>query len=243
MGRGVRSTRPLLACCLALALLASGLAVPGSVAAGLGTTDGGSGVDGGGSVGRAGSDGGGGARVPAGSRGRGASPAGDDGAEEIEVVSVTPVKATAKPGGPVGGGLSAVIGRFHPALVHFPIAWLVLLLLVELAMLVPRWGQGTDLGRWLAPLTLASFLPAAFAGFFRAAELAGKQAAAAPIAAHRDLALIAAGLVLGAVLIRLCRRNHLAGAHRALYLLLVGAALATLAVAGHLGGKLAHGQV
>ena len=163
--------------------------------------------------------------------------------EEVEVVAVVPVVKPKGSSGASGKGLSRLIGRFHPALVHFPIAWLVLLLLVELAALLPGRESAAEWGRWLAPLTLASFLPAGAAGFLRASELATRMAAAGSADAHRNAALVAFGLVLVATALRAWRGRELAGWARGLYLLLVVGALGTITAAGHMGGVLAHGAM
>lgn len=155
--------------------------------------------------------------------------------EELEEIEVAAVEV-ADP------GAREVVGRLHPALVHLPIAWLLLWLLVEILVV----GLGRErlvacrLG--LGALTVGSFLPASLSGFLRAAELEALGASPAPLEGHRLWMLVAAGLALACLGARLLGRR---GGRRALEpAVLAGLALAAAALAwgAHLGGRMVHGE-
>jgi uncharacterized membrane protein len=58
---------------------------------------------------------------------------------------------------------------------------------------------------------------------------------------HETVVFVMAGLATTALLLRLWRRNRLAGAWRASYLGLVSAATVLVLVAGHFGAKMVFG--
>lgn len=158
-------------------------------------------------------------------------------AEEVEEVEVAAVPAAA-PAAPARGTL---VGRLHPLLVHFPIAWLVLLLLVDGATWILRREHLAGPGLWLLGITAASFLVALGTGLLRADELEAGHREWSSVLAHRNWALAATTLCLLALGVRALRRNRLAGASRVLYLVLVVGAAGCVALAGHLGGRLVFG--
>ncbi len=134
-----------------------------------------------------------------------------------------------------------VAGRFHPALCHFPIAWLVLLCMVELAS--ARRGRPLAFsGLFGISLTALSFVPAVTTGFLRSWTRGEDDLETlAEVALHRNVMIIVAVLCLSAFALRL--RGFAAGRRIAnLYLLLLVAAAALVLVGGHLGARLAHGD-
>ncbi len=162
--------------------------------------------------------------------------------EEIEIVDVVSVEPVATASTSGGMGVSTVVGRFHPALVHLPLAGVVLLALFELLRL-GRWGEG--LGKaslLLLGFTVLTALPAVASGLLRAAELAGKGARLSQLPAHRAVMLSAVGLAVLALAIRVLKGRNLAGVSRWIYLILVLGAAALVPLGGHLGGKLVYGD-
>jgi uncharacterized membrane protein len=169
--------------------------------------------------------------------------------EVIEEVDVVPA-GEGGPGAAAGGGgageqrmsLAEVAARMHPALVHLPIAWLLLLLLLDLLGV----GLGREpfraVGPWVGVLTALSFLPAAVTGLLRQNYPPYDRIADPLLLTHRNLMLTVAGVTLAAVGLRLARRNRLGGAWRWAYLALVAGAAALVTIAGHLGGKLVFGE-
>ena len=135
---------------------------------------------------------------------------------------------------------AAFLGRFHPLLVHFPIALLVLTGLVEL--IAARRG---DRSAWasasLVPLAASAALAAAFAA--TAGYLLGATGGygGPTFVLHRLLGITVALLSILTALVAWQRRQA-GGAWtwmlRALLLVTVG----VLTAAGHLGATLTHGD-
>jgi len=163
--------------------------------------------------------------------------------EEVEEVEVEEAKV--EPGRRAGSsrGLSDSLGRFHPFVVHFPIAWLFLLLLVDLGGVVLQRGEGLSrAGKWLLGLTALSLVSAVVTGLLRASTSELPAAELGRVELHRNWAFVTLGLVVLALLLLVVRRNCLAGLWRWLYMLLVVAAVTTMGIAGHLGGVLVFGE-
>jgi len=163
--------------------------------------------------------------------------------DDDEVEEATPT-VTAAPAAPARLGALELVGRVHPLLVHFPIAWLILLAMIDAVALLLR-RPGWDRVGWpLLALTVASFVAAAVTGLIRGGHvLAGASAElSARVLLHRNSALATAGVVLLALALRTWRRNRLAGAARLVYLVLLAAALGLVGLTGHLGGELSLGE-
>lgn len=135
--------------------------------------------------------------------------------------------------------LGHFFGRLHPALVHLPIGFLLLLGALELSGLLARRPRLVRLPR-LTPeqrtlallVTAVSSVGTAVAGWLLAreggydAELLGR---------HQQLGFVVAGLSVLLLTLHLARWNTSYG----LFLVVT---LAALSVAGHLGGKMTHGS-
>jgi uncharacterized membrane protein len=169
-------------------------------------------------------------------KGTSASAADDEGFADVDVTPVVAVPAGKK--APAPSGLT-LLGRLHPLLVHLPIGWLLLLLLVELVAL-RRPGDGVErLARLLLLGTVAVCLPAVVTGLLRADELPGDGA----VLDHRNLMLAFSGALLVALSLRWIGRAHpLPRWRRAAIVLLLVVALGLLVVGGHLGGELVRGE-
>ena len=175
-----------------------------------------------------------------------ADPAAVEDVEEVEeveeVVAVTGAATTAASSR--WDAALQLVGRLHPLAVHFPIAWLVLLLLGEALALRRRAGEAAAWpcsGLALLVLSVLSAVPAVVTGLIRAATL-GAGADVAAVTSHRNVALAAvtaAGVAL--VLRGWYRRAPLKGVKGA-YLVSLGAAVILVGVAGHLGGELVFGR-
>lgn len=131
-------------------------------------------------------------------------------------------------------GEMALIGRFHPLIVHFPIA----------LVMVAAWAEGvasmTDDGRWRAVAVINVRAGAAF-GF--AAAIAGWLLASSlgidssPLVQwHRLFGVIAAVLTVGAAIATFRIEDHFCRYRIALF-----CAATSVAVAGHLGGLVVWG--
>lgn len=164
-------------------------------------------------------------------------PAQSGGGEPIEEVQdVSAVEPVAQQ------GAGSVIGKLHPALVHFPIAWVMLVQVMDLAAIVSRRKEWTTVGLYLLMLACLSFIPAAATGLIRAGAMGKDPEIQNLLTYHRNLN-IAAGLICSAGLaVRLAMRNSLQAKWRWVYFLLMWTGGAALFIAGHLGGKMVFGS-
>lgn len=139
-------------------------------------------------------------------------------------------------------GVAAVLAFFHPALVHAPIAWLMLLVLVDWLCLV---GGHTTLykpGYYLMFLALISLLPAVTTGLVRFDGLDLSGGDLETVLLHRNSAFACAGVLAIAVALRF-GRPELNGARRYVYVGLVTIAAALVGLTGSLGGEMMYGPV
>ena len=137
--------------------------------------------------------------------------------------------------------LGDLVGRFHPALVHFPIAWLVGLAIIDFFGLVRRRQEWQRAGIFVLAGTVLSLLPTAATGLLRATHMPTDAATHALLVTHRTLNFVVAGLVLAAFALRLWRRNSLQGGWRITYLALVVAACGAVLLAADFGGRMVYG--
>ncbi len=72
------------------------------------------------------------------------------------------------PDGLEHGEFTQFVGRFHPVVVHLPIAFLLLVLLLECAGLVPRWNRVRESAEFVLTLAAMSALVAVFLGWLLA---------------------------------------------------------------------------
>lgn len=135
--------------------------------------------------------------------------------------------------------LTKILGRMHPATVHMPIAWLILLAITDIGGLVLRKDWLLKPGYWLALLTAAGFVPALITGLL---NLAAHETPSELALTHRNMAFIAFALTLAAVSWRVTKRNRLDGGAKWIYLGFVLAATAVVGLTGHLGGALVFGE-
>jgi uncharacterized membrane protein len=135
-----------------------------------------------------------------------------------------------------------MVGRFHPALVHVPIAWLLLLFIVDAGALVFRRRGWERAGLLLHIGTLISFVPAMLTGLIRASHVVLDESQLTTLNLHRNLNIAVVALVVVALAVRLKRRNHLGGVVKLAYLVLVLTSVALVSVAGHIGGKMVFGE-
>ena len=163
--------------------------------------------------------------------------------EEIEEIEeIEEVEAVAVVNAAEGLGLVELIGRLHPALVHLPIAWLLMVLLLDVGTFLFRQENWAGAGLVALCATVASFVPAIVAGLIRASYIPSQDPAYLEMQArHRNLAFVVGGLALVALALRLAKKNQLTGALRWAYLGLIAIAAALVGLVGHEGGKLVFG--
>lgn len=161
-------------------------------------------------------------------------------AEEIEALDDIEV-VEAEVEGAADAPISAkeLIGRLHPLLVHFPIAWLVLLVAFEVLAL--RRAELDKLGLPLVVLVVASFVPGVVTGLLRLGHFEEEGADLGPALAHRNAMFTCLGLLLVAAGLRYWRRAGLTSGWRYTYVALIAFAALFVALGGHLGGELVYG--
>jgi len=138
-------------------------------------------------------------------------------------------------------GLKSILGNLHPAVVHFPIAWLALLTLFELIGLANSSSSWHRVGSCLLYLTTISFIPAVITGLLQSDMTALPGHYLEILVNHRNLNFISAGLCVTAIIFRWRLRTDQNRLHRMLYIFLILGATGITLYSGHLGGKLVHG--
>jgi len=164
----------------------------------------------------------------------------DSGTEEIEELESFDdfeiVDADPEP------GLLDMVGRLHPALVHFPIGWITLVLLFDLLALVLGRRELDTASLWVLGLGLLAFVPAIVTGLLRADSVSVSAGIYYPVAEHRNLAFLVLLIGAAALFTRWKARHNFSGAIRWVYLAMIAAATALIGLVGHLGGKMVYGE-
>lgn len=137
--------------------------------------------------------------------------------------------------------LGDLIGRLHPALVHFPIAGLVALAGVDFLGLVLRRTGWARAGIVLLVATTISALPTVGTGLLRGHYMAMDMEEHALLVKHRTLNLVVLGLLVAALAIRAVRGHALRGSGRIVYLVLIAVATGLILVAASFGGQMVYG--
>lgn len=137
-------------------------------------------------------------------------------------------------------GVAKLLGRIHPAVVHLPIGFILLLLVLDFL-----WATGLvkgleKSGLIAAAATVASFVPAAISGFIRSSEMFGSDEPPL-LLAHRNFMIAAGVMIAVGFVIRVVNKNRLEGKYRILYMSIILLAVALVLLGGHEGGKLVHG--
>jgi uncharacterized membrane protein len=138
-------------------------------------------------------------------------------------------------------GVADLVGRLHPATVHFPLAWLVGLALVDFVALVLGRTTWLACGLPILGATVLGLIAAAGTGLLRASFMMMDPGDHAVMVKHRTLNFAVAGLCVLALALRWQRRNDLRAPWRITYLVLVFAATVLVLVSGGLGGRLVYG--
>lgn len=163
----------------------------------------------------------------------------DDGSSPLAIS-----EADRAAGQPTGGAkLLHFIGRFHPVVVHFPIALILTALLAELLAWWTRREMFEDSGRFLTMLSAPAAVVAAALGWANAAFKGGVYTAGLDTVLwqHRWLGTgVAVLIVITAVVSELGRRRRHDGMLLAYRALLACSAL-MVGLTGHLGGTLLYG--
>jgi uncharacterized membrane protein len=133
-------------------------------------------------------------------------------------------------------------GRFHPMLIHFPIAWLILLALAELFSFIGRQTYWWQPVLCLHVLALLAFVPAAVTGFILAAHIGTDPEFLRLVIPHRNLNLAGAALCLISLVLRIRAGKDMHGRMRRTVLLLILSATLAVLIASHYGGEMVFGE-
>lgn len=157
--------------------------------------------------------------------------------EEIEIIDT----GDDAPAGPGPAGFWDFVGRLHHGVVHLPIGWLLLMVLLDIAAFGFNRRAAEDVGLWTLGLTVLSFVPGIVTGMLRAAHLREAPEIAVLVGQHQAMIFITFGLAALAFGVRWLNRERLVGAVRGAYLTLIGLAAGLMLVAGHWGGRIVFG--
>jgi uncharacterized membrane protein len=170
--------------------------------------------------------------------------AADDPVEDVDDVEVVPPAAADPAQAAIEaerGGWQDVAGRFHNAVVHVPIGWVLMVLLLDALAFAFRRKDLETSGLWALGGALLAFAPACATGLLREDFVGQTPEVKALIETHQALIFATIGVVAAAFLWRLGFRRNLTGARKGVYLSLVAGASVLVAIAGHWGGKVAWG--
>jgi uncharacterized membrane protein len=162
--------------------------------------------------------------------------------EDVEVIEeISPADLGATGSGPGPSGILDFFGRLHHGVVHLPIAWLFLVVLMDLATFFMGRKEFETPGFYVLGATLLSFLPAVVTGLVRQEFLGAGPDLWVIVGQHRVLVFVTFALTSIAFLFRWMFRDRLDGTVRGAYLALIVAAGVLVMVAGHWGGKIVYG--
>src|SRR5688572_8352959 len=140
-----------------------------------------------------------------------------------------------------GQGWGVFLGRFHPALVHFPVALVLVALVAEGLCIARRDGRYADIARFLILVAAWLSVPAAITGFLRAGSITLDADEQQLFAIHRVAGIATPVLVfLCAGLGEGVRRSGQIWELMLYRVVLVLAAISTL-LAGYVGGEIVFG--
>jgi uncharacterized membrane protein len=165
----------------------------------------------------------------------------DKDVEEVEVVEdVTDVSNNANTAG--NKGLLYIVGRLHAAMVHFPIAWVFLLLLMQIAMLSQRFADLSKAAMTIHVLAVASYIPAIFSGLMRVKYIPDSPEFSSMLTAHHIPVFSASALCTLTLFVALIKRDLWTSyKYRYVRLALVTITFLLFSIGGHNGGELVFG--
>ena len=155
------------------------------------------------------------------------------------IVDVTPMQTSA----PSQPGLLQSLGRFHPALVHIPIGWMVMVFLLDIGAFILKRTELEKCGYYALIATVLSFIPALITGLLNAThEPRMDPEELSNITMHKHIIFTMAIFAIAALVVRISKRNVLTGKTKLAYLLFILIAVILIAAAGHIGGEIVFGE-
>lgn len=162
----------------------------------------------------------------------------DDDFEVIEDVEVEQEDDGAS--GDEGLGPRRWLGRLHPPLVHFGVAWAVLAFPFALARI--RWPALGRADLAVVALSVAGTGASALTGWLHAPDVLARPGVEPLVELHEMTALACVGLLAAALVLRIVLEKRDARPVRAVYLVLLALVTGLVLYAGHLGGQITFGE-
>jgi uncharacterized membrane protein len=135
------------------------------------------------------------------------------------------------------------LSHLHAALVHLPLAWVLLLALCDATALLGRRLELLRPGLYLCGLAVLSFIPAVATGLLRFSYLPHDTAAdAAQGLLHRNVMYGAAAALTLCFAVRAWHRERFEGRPLKFYVVMLTVAVGLTLAGGHLGGTLVYGD-
>ena len=161
---------------------------------------------------------------------------GKDVEEVINVEEVQTVNPAAEP------GATEMVGRLHPAFVHFPVAWIVILIIFEIIALRskdPNWSRASFV---ILFLTVLSFIPALTTGFLLEETASGGPGFHDLLELHETLNITAACILAAGFLIQLFLVRDNSPLWKRAYLACIFISTGMVLFSAHVGGKMVYGE-
>ena len=132
------------------------------------------------------------------------------------------------------------LGRLHPPLVHFGVAWAVLAFPFALARI--RWPSLGRADLVVVALSVAGTGASALTGWLHAPDVLGRPGVEPLVELHELTAFVCVGLLAAALVLRLVMQRKDSRPVRALYLVLLALVTGLALFVGHLGGQITFGE-
>lgn len=142
-----------------------------------------------------------------------------------------------------GFSLLALVGKFHPLLVHFPIALVIVAGLAELLGVLGKLSQAESISRFMLLVGAISAVPVVASGWQLAGASYGDGPVDAVLKSHRWAGVTTGVLIVCSALtawyIGLSKENRL---RRRFYWALLAVSVLAVSITGHLGATLVYGR-
>jgi len=137
-------------------------------------------------------------------------------------------------------GARRLLGRLHPPLVHFGVAWAVLAFPFALARV--RWPSLGRADLVVIALAVSATAASALSGWLHAPDVLGRPGIEPLVELHERTAFACVGLLSAALVLRLVLERKDSRALRAVTLVLLALVLGLVLYVGHQGGQITFGE-